>query len=94
MKNPSSGRHKGYVSGFVTTPKGEIPRVRVRDEGSPLDGRYFTVGSTHDNVTLQVGFNVDFLVTTVRGSNGENVPRAADVSLAPYINVNNVNEEK
>jgi hypothetical protein len=74
----SDQRHNGFVVGI----NGKSATVRVKDQDSPFDGQKFVVASTHDNITLAQGLNVNFLIGTVDGQSQEKIPRAVDVSLS------------
>ena len=75
-------RHKGYVVGSDTSPSGQLAwTVRVKDTQSPYDGQKLNVASTHKELTLARGLNVNFAIGTVDDREGNKVLRAVDVRL-------------
>lgn len=75
-------RHKGYVMGFDNGARGKRTwKVRVKDPTSPHDGKKFVVASTHGNLELAQGLNVNFAIGTVDDEEGQKVERAVDVRL-------------
>ena len=75
-------RLRGYVGELRNGPRGRTaPRVCVKDPASPLNGRWFTVASTHGGLELAKGLNVTFVIGTIDDENGQKVPRAVDVRL-------------
>ena len=75
-------RHKGYVvAGDEGRDGKRVWKVRVKDSQSSFNGKKFIVASIHENIELSKGLNVDFLVGSVDGSEGEKIDRAVDVAL-------------
>lgn len=75
-------RHKGYVVGSDETPSGQLAwTVKVKDSESPYNGQKLNVASTHRELTLARGLNVNFAIGTVDDREGNKVLRAVDVRL-------------
>ena len=75
-------RHKGYVVGSDETPSGQLAwTVKVKDTDSPYDRQKLNVASTHKELTLARGLNVNFAVGTLDDREGKKVLRAVDVRL-------------
>jgi hypothetical protein len=77
-------RHRGYVVGSGQSPSGQLVwTVKVKDPGSPFDGQKLNVASTHKELSLARGLNVDFAVGTMDDRGGNKILRAVDVRLEP-----------
>lgn len=75
-------RHKGYVVGSDTSSSGQLVwKVRVKDTQSSYDGQKLNVASSHKELTLARGLNVNFAIGTVDDHEGNKVLRAVDVCL-------------
>jgi len=75
-------RHKGYVVGSDATPSGQLAwTVKVKDPNSPYDGQKLNVASSHKELTLARGLNVNFAIGTMDDREGNKVLRAVDVRL-------------
>lgn len=75
-------RHHGFVIGSDSTPGGQVVwKVRVRDPGSPYDGRKLIVASVYERLALARGLNVNFAIGTVDDNRSGKSLRAVDVRL-------------
>lgn len=75
-------RHKGYVVGSDEAPSGQLVwAVKVKDQQSLYNGQKLNVASTHKEITLARGLNVNFAIGTVDDREGNKVLRAVDVRL-------------
>lgn len=77
-------RYTGFVIGSDPAPTGNavVWKVRVKDEGTPFNGRKLVVASTRDEVALAKGLNVNFLIGTVDDADNQEAPRAVDVCVS------------
>lgn len=74
-------RINGFVVGFDTyTEHEKIWKVRVNQRGHPHQGKKFVVASTHNNIELAEGMEVDFFIGFF-GPGGKD-QKAVDVMLA------------
>ncbi len=74
-------RHTGFVVGYTGQKEKGYWTVRVKDQASSYDRLKFVVASSHDDVTLARGLNVDFLIGSLDVSNGNRLLRAVDVKV-------------
>lgn len=77
-------RHRGYVVGHDSNPSGSIIwKVRVKDPADSRNGEKLVVASTRGNIELARGLNVEFIIGTIDGPNGQKISRAVDVMPDP-----------
>lgn len=74
-------RVKGFVVGENQRGSSSYWVVRVNDQNSPFYGKKLDVLSTHDNITLGRGLDVNFIIGTTDGHSGEKVHKAVDVNV-------------
>lgn len=74
-------RHTGFVVGRDGWPGKLVWKVRVKDPQSCLNGQKFIVASIRNGIELAQGLNVNFLIGSLDGEQGEKVLRAVDVCL-------------
>lgn len=81
MPEVQTTRHNGYVVGQNNSGSKGQPywTVRVKDPESPHNGKKFPVVSTREGITLAQGLNVNFVIGSVDGENGQKVMKAVDV---------------
>ena len=74
-------RHTGFVLGRNASHEKTVWKVRVKDPQSEHDGQKFVVASTHNGFELAQGLNVNFLIGSLDGEQGQKILRAVDVCL-------------
>jgi predicted molibdopterin-dependent oxidoreductase YjgC len=74
-------RHAGFVVGRNASHEKPVWKVRVKDPQSEYDGQKFVVASSRNGFELAQGLNVNFLVGSLDGEQGQKVLRAVDVCL-------------
>lgn len=84
-----TGRVKGFVVGSDDIAGTKTWKVRVNDKFCPLDGQKLIVGSVHDQIALDKGLEVTFLVGKFKGGDGE-YNKAVDVKptvMTPHCHI-------
>lgn len=74
-------RYTGFVVGRDDRHGKTVWKVRVKDPQSDQDGQKFVVSSIRNDIELAQGLNVNFLIGSLDGEQGEKVFRAVDVCL-------------
>jgi hypothetical protein len=74
-------RHTGFVVARDDRHGKTVWKVRVKNPQSEHDGEKFVVASTRNGFELAQGLNVNFLIGSLDGEQGEKVLRAVDVCL-------------
>lgn len=66
--------------GYDVVAREKVWKVRVNDETSEFNGKKFEVASTHEDISLAQGLEVEFVLGTFR-RRGHPVQKAVDVTI-------------